>query len=72
MISLVATVYFQLRVPADAQQMGAGFQYAGLAIGMCFGITLGIGFPVFILLWFSRAKIKDEVAAWEAESRAMI
>ena len=72
MISLVAAAYFQLRVPAEAQQMGAGFQYFGLVVGACYGLTIGIGFPVFMLLWFSRAKIKDEVAAWEAESRAMI
>jgi len=72
MISLVAAAYFQLRVPAEARQMGAGFQYFGLAFGACYGLTIGIGFPVFMLLWFSRAKIKDEVAAWEAESRAMI
>ena len=72
MIGLVVAAYFQLRVPAEAQQMGAGFQYFGLAVGACYGLTIGIGFPVFMLLWFSRAKIKDEVAAWEAESRAMI
>lgn len=28
--------------------------------------------PVFLLIWFRRAAVKDEVAAWEAESRAMI
>ncbi len=28
--------------------------------------------PVFLLAWFSRESVKQEVAAWEAESRAMI
>ncbi len=28
--------------------------------------------PIFLLIWFSRGAVKDEVAAWEAESRAMI
>jgi hypothetical protein len=28
--------------------------------------------PVFLLIWFSRGAVKDEVAAWEEESRAMI
>jgi hypothetical protein len=28
--------------------------------------------PAFLLIWFSRGAVKDEVAAWEAESRAMI
>ncbi|MHC4416033.1 MAG: hypothetical protein ACYS0G_12185 [Planctomycetota bacterium] len=28
--------------------------------------------PIFMLIWFSRAKIREEVAQWEAESRAMI
>ena len=28
--------------------------------------------PVFLLIWFSRGAVKDEVAAWAAESHAMI
>jgi hypothetical protein len=28
--------------------------------------------PIFLLIWFSRRAVKDEVVAWEAESRAMI
>ena len=32
-ISIIATAYFQLRVPPEGQQMGAGFQYVGLAFG---------------------------------------
>ena len=71
-LSMTIAAYFQLRVPQDTQQMGAGFQYVGLAFGACFTLLFGVGFPLFILLWFSRATVKDEVAAWEAESRAMI
>ncbi len=71
LIGLAVGAYFQLRVPADAQQMGAGFQYFGLAVGSCFALTLGVGFPLFMLIWFARRSVKDDVAAWEAESRAM-
>ncbi len=71
-ISMIASVYIQMRVPQDSQQMGAGFQYVFLAFGICFTLLFGLGFPLFLLLWFSRATIKQEVDAWEAESRAMI
>ncbi len=35
-------------------------QYGGFVIGVLWGATL----PVLILIWFSRAKIKAEVAQW--------
>ncbi len=71
-ISMIASAYLQMRVPQDSQPMGMGFQYVGLAFGICFTLLFGLGFPLFMLLWFSRATIKDEEDAWEAESRAMI
>lgn len=71
-IGMVVGVYIQLQVPASAQQMGAGFQYFFIAVGTCFALTTGVGFPMFMLIWFARQSVKDDVAAWEAESRAMI
>lgn len=72
LISLVVAAYFQFQVPADAQQMGVGFQYFFLAAGACFALTTGVGFPMFMLIWFARPSVKDDVDAWAAESRAMI
>ena len=71
-ISIIASIYIHLQVPQDAQQMSVGLQYVFLAFGICFTLLFGLGFPLFLLLWFSRARIKEEVDAWEAESRAMI
>jgi len=71
-ISIIASIYIHLQVPQDAQQMGVVLQYVFLAFGICFTLLFGLGFPLFLLLWFSRARIKEEVDAWEAESRAMI
>jgi hypothetical protein len=45
-------------------QAPAGFGAIGLIIGLSFGIVLGLGWPVFLLIWFSRRKIRDEVEQW--------
>lgn len=38
--------------------------WMGLAFGGCFGLIFGLTYQVFILIWFSRAKIKAEVSTW--------
>ncbi len=45
-----------------------GVMLVFVAIAMVWALL----WPVFLLIWFSRAAVKDEVAAWAAESRAMI
>ena len=54
---------------AMSQQSNApGFQqgmFIGMLIGTCFGLLWGWALPVFMLIWFSRSKIKEEVADWE-------
>ena len=44
------------------------WMYAFIAIGLVWALF----WPVFLLIWFNRGAVKDEVAAWAAESRAMI
>ena len=44
------------------------WMYAFIAIGMVWALF----WPIFLLIWFNRGAVKDEVAAWAAESRAMI
>jgi hypothetical protein len=40
--------------------------WIGVAIGGCFGILFGLALQTFTLIWFSRQKVKDEVAQWPA------
>jgi hypothetical protein len=45
-------------------QMPQAFAQVGLIIGLAFGILFGFGWPIFLLVWFSRGKIRDEVEQW--------
>lgn len=47
-----------------AAQSGGQAEAVGASIGMVCGATFGLVFPVFLLIWLSRAKIKQEVASW--------
>lgn len=39
--------------------------FAGMgALGACFGIAWGWALPIFMLIWFTRRKIRDEVREW--------
>lgn len=44
------------------------WMYLFIAIAVVWALL----WPVFLLIWFNRRAVKDEVAAWAAESRAMI
>ena len=45
----------------DSTPMG---MRAGMMIGFVFGFLFGSAYPVFLLIWFLRARIRDEVASW--------
>ena len=45
---------------------------AWLVIFIAISVVWALIWPVFLLAWFNRGAVKDEVAAWVAESRAMI
>ena len=71
-IGFLVNLLIQMQLPADVREAaGAGMAF-NLAFGGCMILVLGIGYPLFALLWLMREKTKDEVAAWAAESRAMI
>jgi len=36
----------------------------GAAAGVFIGVLVGMIYPVFLLIWFLRPKIRDQVAAW--------
>lgn len=49
---------------AAPTSMPAGVTTGMVAGGMCFGIVWGWALPIFVLIWFSRSRIKAEVATW--------
>jgi hypothetical protein len=54
-------------MPAGAGPSPAFFQATAIG-GAVFNAVLRCAFPVFLLIWFTRRKIRDEVAAWTAPS----
>jgi hypothetical protein len=62
-ITFLVTAYFQMQVPDDPN-MGPVGKYIGLGMAACFVLVLGIGIPLFMLAWFSRPSIRDEIRSW--------
>lgn len=48
---------------AEAQMIGSITSYAVWA-GMAFGFLWLAALPVFVLIWFNRAKVKQDIRAW--------
>ena len=46
--------------PVNVQQ----FAELGMIVGLTFGLLWGWALPVFLLIWFARGKIRNEVAGW--------
>ena len=44
--------------------MTAGVTQGTAAFGVCLGLVWGWAFPVFMLIWFGRGRIKEDVAEW--------
>ncbi|NNF44738.1 MAG: hypothetical protein HKO59_05770, partial [Phycisphaerales bacterium] len=44
--------------------MGSGFFSAIGIVGVVFGLLWGWALPVFLLIWFGRPKVKQEMATW--------
>ncbi len=51
------------QMPAGFDAMIKGFSMAGVLIGMLWAWAL----PMFMLIWFARAKIRQEVTSWRSE-----
>ncbi len=55
----------QMRRQNPAMQPMAGNVAGAFFLGiMCFGMVVGLTPPVFAIVWFRRANIRSEVAAW--------
>ena len=67
-LSFKATMEAMQNVP-NMNQMDAGMMSMMGSVGgmatVVGGLLWGCAFPAFILIWFSRRKIKEEVAGWE-------
>jgi hypothetical protein len=72
LVGFVANMVFQLQVPKDAQQLGGIGPYLGLAIGGCWVLVLGVGFPLFMLYWFMREPVRAEIADWGQDRPGII
>jgi hypothetical protein len=54
----------------DSGPAGAA-PFKGVFIGgIVIGLVIGLAYPIFILVWFTRPKVRDEVAAWAAAQAA--
>jgi hypothetical protein len=47
--------------------LGAGFMTGMGVAGLVLGAVWGLVYPVFIVVWFMRGKIREQVSAWEGE-----
>ena len=79
-VRVIVNLVYSMKVQADAlaamsegadtpqlqaEEMG---QTVGLYIGGCFGLIMGLAMPIFLLIWFMRSPIKNEVAGWESDA----
>lgn len=74
-LGFLVNIVIQLQLPQDIKDLQAqssGGQYLGLAIGACFAIVIGVGYPLFMLLWFARDRSRAEIERWATESRTVI
>jgi hypothetical protein len=53
-----------IQAPPQAERM----MYISGGIGVLIGLPLALAYPVFLLIWFMRRKIRDEVESWRARA----
>ncbi|KPK45675.1 MAG: hypothetical protein AMK72_10685 [Planctomycetes bacterium SM23_25] len=58
--TFVVRIVLQDAIPPDVR--------ASMSIGAFVGLGWGTVYPIFLLLWFARASVRDEVMSW-AEAR---
>ena len=64
-IATVITLVFHFNVPVPSGGQG---EQIGTAILTVIGTVIGLVLPVFMVIWFSRATIKSQVAQWRRRS----
>lgn len=48
-----------------------GMMEAMVIVGVVIGFLIGVAYPVFLFIWFSRKKIRQQVAAWRSAGMVM-
>ncbi len=64
-IATAITLVFHFNAPVPSSGQG---EQIGTAILTVIGAVVGLVFPVFMVIWFSRATIKSQVAQWRRRS----
>ncbi len=82
LLSFISTIMGVVFASATVDQINSQLSQGGtppftvsitwMLVFVAIGLVWALLWPVFLLIWFSRGSVKDEVAAWAAESRAMI
>jgi len=70
-IAIVANIVIQAQMMAKLQNVPTGGAVGPIIGGAC-GVIFGLGFPIFIVVWFSRKRVKDEIASWAYIDRDII
>jgi hypothetical protein len=60
-VTIVGTVVMVLMINTDSMPAAGR---TGMMIGVVSGVFFGSAYPVFLLIWFLRPRIRDEVAFW--------
>lgn len=58
-------VAFGGAMAGEGAEIAASATRVGLVVTIAFGVIWGLILPVFNLIWFSRKKIKEQVAFWD-------
>ncbi len=43
----------------------AKFMQVFMVVGILLGLAIGVALPIFLLIWFRRPRIKEEIAGWK-------
>jgi len=64
-VNIIAVIVNIIVAPRMATaQSGNQAEAVGASVGMFCGAIFSLAFPVFLLIWLFRARIKQEVASW--------
>jgi len=62
--TLEVTARHSTSAPGMAPLTAQHFAELGTMFGLALGLLWGLALPVFLLIWFARRKVRDEVAGW--------
>ena len=65
MLSVVGTIYTVHCMARGMENMPS--EMRGSFIGGMIGGLIGLAYPVFLLVWFYRRRIRDEVDGWRRQ-----